>query len=82
MITTIDKAGRLVIPKAMRQRIGLEGGGEVEISDHGETITISPRPREFVLVEGENGLLTAPADSGLPGGGARETREAIERTRR
>lgn len=82
MITTIDKAGRIVIPKPMRERLGLERGGEVEITELGEAIAIAPRPLEFTLVEGKHGLLTAPADAGLPGGGTGETRAALERIRR
>jgi AbrB family looped-hinge helix DNA binding protein len=33
MKTTIDKAGRVVIPAAMRERAGLVPGGELEITE-------------------------------------------------
>ena len=33
MRTTIDKAGRLVIPAALRQRAGLSAGAEVELTE-------------------------------------------------
>jgi AbrB family looped-hinge helix DNA binding protein len=33
MRTTIDKAGRVVIPAAMRERVGLKAGAELEISE-------------------------------------------------
>ncbi|MPZ49617.1 MAG: AbrB/MazE/SpoVT family DNA-binding domain-containing protein [Dehalococcoidia bacterium] len=59
MRTTIDKAGRLVIPRALRNRIGLAGGGEVEIEVDGAAIRIEP------VVGGElredSGLLLIPA---------------------
>jgi AbrB family looped-hinge helix DNA binding protein len=42
MRTTIDKAGRLVIPRALRNRIGLTEGGEVEIEIDGAGIRIEP----------------------------------------
>jgi AbrB family looped-hinge helix DNA binding protein len=42
MKTTIDKAGRLVIPLALRDRVGLAGGGEVEIELDGAAIRIEP----------------------------------------
>lgn len=32
MITTIDKAGRVVIPAAIRERLGLDAGASVAIS--------------------------------------------------
>lgn len=42
MKTTIDRAGRLVIPRSLRNRIGLAGGGEVEIELDGAAIRIEP----------------------------------------
>lgn len=42
MRTTIDKAGRLVIPRALRDRIGLVGGGEVELELDGAAVRIQP----------------------------------------
>ena len=33
MRTTIDKAGRVVIPWAIRRRIGLTAGAEIEITE-------------------------------------------------
>ena len=42
MRTTIDRAGRLVIPRSMRDHIGLIGGGEVELELDGAAIRIEP----------------------------------------
>jgi AbrB family looped-hinge helix DNA binding protein len=42
MRTTIDKAGRLVIPRALRDRVGLAGGGEVELELDGASVRVSP----------------------------------------
>jgi AbrB family looped-hinge helix DNA binding protein len=63
MRTTIDKAGRLVIPRALRDRIGLVGGGEVELELVGSAVRIEP-------VSGSDlkdvaGLLVIPA-TGTP----------------
>jgi len=33
MRTTIDKAGRIVVPKRLRDRLGLQPGTEVEIDE-------------------------------------------------
>lgn len=42
MRTTIDKAGRLVIPRQLRDHIGLSGGGEVDVELDGAAIRIEP----------------------------------------
>ncbi len=63
MRTTIDKAGRLVIPRPMRDRIGLAAGGEVEVELDGAAIRIEPVGGSGLR---ENaGLLVIPA-SGAP----------------
>ena len=40
MRTTMDKAGRLVVPRALRDSIGLGSGGEVEIELDGAALRI------------------------------------------
>jgi AbrB family looped-hinge helix DNA binding protein len=62
MHATIDKAGRLVIPKPLRDQVGL-APGEVELSAHGATLRIEP-VHDDTLVE-EDGFLVVPA-SGVP----------------
>jgi AbrB family looped-hinge helix DNA binding protein len=42
MKATIDKAGRMVIPRPLRERIGLAGGGVVEIEIEGSGLRIRP----------------------------------------
>lgn len=63
MRTTIDKAGRLVIPRSLRNRIGLAGGGEVELELDGATIRIEPVAGSELHEDG--GLLIIPA-AGTP----------------
>jgi AbrB family looped-hinge helix DNA binding protein len=41
MRTTIDKAGRLVVPKSLRDRVGLRPG-EVEIDVDGAALRVEP----------------------------------------
>lgn len=41
MRTTIDKAGRVVVPKSLRDRLGLRSG-EVEITADGASLRIEP----------------------------------------
>jgi AbrB family looped-hinge helix DNA binding protein len=42
MRTTIDKAGRLVIPREIRRQVGLAGGDEVDVEVDGAGIHIEP----------------------------------------
>jgi len=42
MRTTIDAAGRLVIPRAIREQVGVYGATEVEIELDGAAIRIEP----------------------------------------
>jgi len=79
MRTTIDNAGRVVIPKDVRASLNLVGGDEVEIALEGERIELTPAFRKVKLRRGPHGLLTS--DLRLPGIGPEEVREALERTR-
>jgi AbrB family looped-hinge helix DNA binding protein len=63
MRTTIDKAGRLVIPRALRDHVGLAGGGEVELELDGAAIRIEPVAG--VDLREDDGLLIIPA-AGTP----------------
>lgn len=58
MRTTIDKAGRLVIPKSLRDEVGL-APGEVEIVRDGAAIRIEPVTSSGV--EERDGRLVIPA---------------------
>lgn len=39
---TIDKAGRIVIPKPVREELNLEPGDDLELESAGEEITLRP----------------------------------------
>jgi AbrB family looped-hinge helix DNA binding protein len=39
---TIDKAGRIVLPKALRDELHLEAGDALEVEKAGEEITLRP----------------------------------------
>jgi AbrB family looped-hinge helix DNA binding protein len=52
MRTTIDKAGRVVIPAVLRERVGLLPGSELEVSEDERGIRlerVAPGPR-FVKI--------------------------------
>lgn len=48
---TIDKAGRLVVPKPMRDALHLKPGVELEIQQNGDEITLRPPQTSPQLVK-------------------------------
>lgn len=63
METTIDVAGRIVIPKQLRDQFGLRGGQAVEIVDKGDHLEIRPAAATVQVVEQEDGpILVASGD--------------------
>jgi AbrB family looped-hinge helix DNA binding protein len=56
MKTTIDKFGRLVVPKNIRDRLGLKTGVEVEIEEQGSEIVIKQVEHRIPL-QLEDGVL-------------------------
>lgn len=81
MRTTIDRAGRVVIPKSVRERLGLRGGEEIEIEEADGRIEITRPPRDSGLVKGRHGLLVFESDPDSEPIGPEEVREAIEQSR-
>jgi AbrB family looped-hinge helix DNA binding protein len=43
MKTTIDRSGRLVVPKELRERLGLRPGGEVDVEGGDQEIVVTSR---------------------------------------
>ena len=80
MRTTIDNAGRIVVPKELRNALNLLGGDEVEIVLDGERLTLTPAPRKAKLHRGPDGILSA--ELGIPRHGPEKVREELERVRR
>ncbi len=62
MKLTMDKAGRLVVPKPLREALGLGDGGEVDVSVYGAGLQIIPRSRTARIVE-VDGRLVADSDT-------------------
>lgn len=56
MAITIDKAGRIVVPKALRERYSLYPGAELEVEGTADGIRIRPRGGAGALVE-KDGML-------------------------
>jgi AbrB family looped-hinge helix DNA binding protein len=53
MRTTIDRAGRVVVPKSLRDRLGLVAGAEVELSESGGQLVLSVIGPAITLQERE-----------------------------
>jgi AbrB family looped-hinge helix DNA binding protein len=81
MRTTIDAAGRIVVPKAIRDVLGLGAGQELEIAARDGRIEVDVPPVEMRL-EDRGGLVVAVPDEPLPTLTARQVREVLEQTRR
>jgi AbrB family looped-hinge helix DNA binding protein len=56
MTITIDKAGRIVVPKELRQRLGLRPNVELEIMDHPDGLLLRV-PAQRPSLANINGLL-------------------------
>lgn len=55
MLVTIDRAGRIVIPKDIRDRMSLAADAELEIAAEGDEIRLTPvrvRSRHVVEIDG------------------------------
>jgi len=81
MYTTIDSAGRLVIPKPVRDRLGLIPGEIIEIREREGVLELKPAPTPMKLVIAKHGLAAMPSGT-LPPLTDAMVRDSIERSRR
>jgi AbrB family looped-hinge helix DNA binding protein len=58
MEATIDSVGRIVVPKPLRDALGLQAGSTVDISRYGAGLQLIPTGRTARLVD-ESGALVA-----------------------
>ena len=77
MRTTIDKAGRLVVPKVLRDRLGLHSG-EVEITADGASLRVEP-VCDDALVERDGRLVVPKSHATIGDELVRELRDADQR---
>lgn len=63
MEATIDSGGRILLPKALRDSLGLTPGSTVDVSAYGGGITIIPGGRTAEVIESEDGRLIGRGSS-------------------
>ncbi|MBI5504123.1 MAG: AbrB/MazE/SpoVT family DNA-binding domain-containing protein [Deltaproteobacteria bacterium] len=81
MQSAIDAARRVVIPKELRDRLGLHRGRPVTIRARDGHIEIEPAATAMSLVRGKQGSVAQPKEA-LPPLTDEIVRETLERTRR
>lgn len=64
MKAVVDAAGRIVVPKPLREAMGLRAGSTVEISRYGAGLQLIPTGRTARL-EDEDGVLVATGETAI-----------------
>ncbi len=81
MRTTIDAAGRLVVPKALRDELGFGAGLGLELRAVDGRLEVEAEPTRMRLEE-RDGDLVAVTERDMPELTPELVRETLERTRR
>jgi AbrB family looped-hinge helix DNA binding protein len=81
MVTTIDSAGRIVVPKRLRDELGFKPGQELELNAIDGRLEIEHQATPMRL-ERRGGRLVAVAEGEMPMLTAEMVRETLEQTRR
>lgn len=63
MEATIDSGGRILLPKPLRDALGLHPGSKVEISAYGSGVQVTPGGRTARLERDADGRLVATSDT-------------------
>ena len=81
MKSTIDAAGRIIVPKAVRDALGLKPGQALEIRAGDGRIEIEIASTPMQLKKRGKGMVAVP-NADLPPLTAEQVRETLERVRR
>lgn len=81
MESTIDRAGRIVVPRQLREALGLVGGTRLEIRIREGRLEIEPAATPMKLVRRGEGLVATTAEP-LPRLTADDVRGVLESIRR
>ena len=81
MHVAIDSAGRVVVPKQLRDALGLKAGSRLEITERDGALVLLPAPEPMRLVRKGDRLVVEP-EHPLPTLTAEEVRTVLETVRR
>jgi AbrB family looped-hinge helix DNA binding protein len=81
MRTAIDGAGRVVVPKALRDALGLTAGQVLEIAERDGRLEVAPAPTPKRLADEGDGVAAIDGVE-MPRATFAIVRETLERTRR
>jgi AbrB family looped-hinge helix DNA binding protein len=81
MHVTIDSAGRIVVPKPLRDELGLEPGTQLALERHGNTLQLTAPDAESEIVEGPNGPVIRARGNVITDEHVREALDAIRERR-
>ena len=81
MKSTIDAAGRIVVPKQLRDALGLKAGQPLEIRAGDGRLEIEIATTPMQLKKRGKGVVAVP-DAELPALTAEQVRDSLERVRR
>jgi AbrB family looped-hinge helix DNA binding protein len=81
MRVAIDKVGRVVIPKPMRDALGIDGPAELELTERDGTLELSV-PYTPAWVEERDGLAVIVTEHPLPQLDQDAVREVLESVRK
>ena len=65
MEVTVDAAGRIMLPKMMRDKFGISPGSKVDISEYGSGLHLAPGGRTAQVIEDELGWKVIQTDHSL-----------------
>jgi AbrB family looped-hinge helix DNA binding protein len=81
MRVSVDKRGRVVVPKPLRDELGLTAGTQLEIHVVDGHLELSASRRPAKLVEGRHGLSFAATSVPITDEDIRRTLEAVRERR-
>jgi AbrB family looped-hinge helix DNA binding protein len=81
MRRSIDRWGRVVVPKVIRDRLGLVGGEQLSIEEQDGVITLRPSLVSMQIIATDEGAVAEPVTD-QPPLSDEVVRETLERSRR